>query len=231
MNGLAGLALAVLRSRPWSGRRRRSGRRRSGPASPSIAPSSRCLISIQLLRLPRSSRFVRTSTHDAVHPLAFHDELQLALCRAPRRSSRSPSPAPSSRGPTASPCRRRTGPWGWCPRSRRSRAGGPRPPSPGAGPSGRARGPWAPPRTGRSPSYSSRRSKCRWLAACFWITKRRRFRGQDLGVLARRLGRLREVPHLLVLRELLGGHDRSDSGQTGSTNSLATAIRARPYGR
>ena len=40
--------------------------------------------------------------------------------------------APSSRGPTAAPCRRRTGPWGWCLRSRRSRADGPRPRPPAA---------------------------------------------------------------------------------------------------
>src|ERR1700761_6437734 len=27
------------------------------------------------------------------------------------------------------------------------------------------------------PSYSKRRSKCRWLAACFWMTKRSAFDG------------------------------------------------------
>src|SRR5207253_9367878 len=32
----------------------------------------------------------------------------------------------------------------------------------------------------KTPSYSSRKSKCRWLAACFWMTKRSRSDGTTL---------------------------------------------------
>ena len=75
--------------------------------------------------------------------------------RGPRAGRR---PAPRCRCPTASPCRRRTRPWGSCPRSRRTPRGGP-PRAPRAACScGSRLGPLGTAQLTSTPSSSSRRS-------------------------------------------------------------------------
>ena len=142
MNGFGALALA--------GRDRRHGAARGDRACPRPgwrrrcrldANSSRCLISSQLVRLPPVAVVLHAHQHPAaVQPLALERELQLAL-RQRLVGRLVPFRLPIAAVPQHAPCRRHTGPWGWCLRNRRSRADGPRPRPPAACPAGSSDGP------------------------------------------------------------------------------------------
>ena len=93
-----------------------------GSGSPGRASSSRSLMSSHWFSslVPGAPRVHQHPA--AAQPLAGESDLELALLEAARARRR---PAPRCPCPRASPCRRRTRPWGWCPRSRRTPPGGP----------------------------------------------------------------------------------------------------------
>ena len=100
----------------------------------------------------------------AAHALAM--EARSRPCRAPTSRSR------RCRRPRSASCRRRTPPSGCRRRSRCTRAGGPRC-GPRAGCASGSRGtPRGSAHEASTPSRSRRRSQCRRVAWCSWITKR-----------------------------------------------------------
>ena len=91
---------------------------RSASSTPSPEPgraaSSLCLISSQLVRLPPTGR--PSCGRAPSFPWSFSPSRRISARRPPVLPAANGLRAPSSRGPTASPCRRHIGPWEWCPR-------------------------------------------------------------------------------------------------------------------